>query len=129
MSDLVREILEQGGVEHQTRRPAEVIEHPLRSKFLERTSDKPEGTEVPSPLAYALITGPYVSVAFLAMCFLWAAMGVHGYFTRQAVLADIGEATCSADMSLMWIEEDPGSNVPRLKDEVLRRCAMAQKLS
>lgn len=128
MSDLVREILAQGGAEHQTRRPAEVIEHPLRSKFLERTSDKPEGTEVPSPLAYALITGPYVSVAFLAMCFLWAAMGVHGYFTRQAVLADIGRVTCSADGSYLWIEDDPGSSVPRMRDELLAQCARAYRM-
>jgi hypothetical protein len=143
MSERVRDILQKAGVESAVRQPLPqgVIEHPLRSKFLDRTANavealsapaQPEklpGREVPAMVAHALTFGPYVSVAFLTLTVFILAGMISGYFTRQAILADIGETTCSAEMSLMWIEEDPDSNVPRLKDEVLTRCAKAQKLS
>ncbi len=140
MSERVRDILQKAGVEHQARVPAEIIEHPLRSRFLDRTAqavhvlsghpqpEKLPGREVPTAVAHALTFGPYVSVALLTLTVFILAGMITGHFTRQAILAEIGEVACSSDPTLM-LEKDPGSNVPRLKDEVLTRCAKAQKLS
>lgn len=126
---LVSEILRRAGAEHQARTPAEVIEHPLRSKFLDRTAEKPEGMEVSAPVAFALRIGPYLSAVLLALMLFVAWLNVSNYLSRMMILADIGEATCAPENSLLWIEQDPGSDVPRLKDEVLTRCAKAYKLS
>ena len=142
MSERVRDILQKAGVESAVRQPLPqgVIEHPLRSKFLDRTANavealsapaQPEklpGREVPAMVAHVLTFGPYVSVALLTLTVFILAGMITGHFTRQAILAEIGEVACSSDPTLM-LEKDPGSNVPRLKDEVLTRCAKAQKLS
>lgn len=120
---LVSEILKQAGVEHKARQPAQIIEMPLRSKFLDRTAPvAPEGTEVPTAVAHGLKAGPYIAVVILTLSALW----VYSEVRRQGILAEIGKTTCS-DASLM-LEDDPGSDVPKLKDAVLMRCAKAYEL-
>ena len=121
--DTVDEILASAGAEHSARH-GEVIDHPLRSKFLARTAPKPlDGTEVPTPVAWLLLAGPYLAVlAVAAVAFL-----IYVGERRQMILADIGRTTCSADSSLM-LEYDPGSDVPKISDAVLIQCAKAHEL-
>lgn len=124
---LVSEILKQAGVEHKARQPAQIIEMPLRSKFLERTKPvEPEGTEVRTAVAYGIEAGPYISVAVITLLLTLLGLWIYSVERREGILAEIGKTTCS-DASLM-LEDDPGSDVPRLKDAVLMRCAKAYEL-
>jgi hypothetical protein len=70
---------------------------------------------------HAVVWGQYVAFSALLLTALWGAFLIH----RTLALAEVGELTCSADNSLMWLEEDPDSNVPRLNDAVMSRCAKA----
>lgn len=124
MTRLVDEILQAAGAEHEARAPAEVINLPVRSKFLDRTAQPFPGKEVPTWLARLLQVGPYLSVAMFAMMALVLWSG----WRQTAILADIGRATCSADGSYLWIEDDPGSSVPRMRDELLAQCARAYRM-
>lgn len=110
MTRLVDEILQAAGAEHEARAPAEVINLP--------------GKEVPTWLAMLLEAGPYLSAAMFAVMALMLWSG----WRQTQILADIGRATCSADGSYMWIEEDPGSTVPRMRDELLAECAKAYRM-
>lgn len=112
-------------------RPENVVALPVRSKFLDKTApvEIPEGARVFGPWAgWLAVVGPYLSVALLTLTLLVAGVNANNYLTRRAILVDIGETTCSPENSIMWIEGDPGSNVPRLKEEVLARCAQANRL-
>ena len=121
--DLADEILASAGAEHSARH-GEVVEFPIRSKFLARTAPKPpEGIEVPTPVAWLVRAGPYLSVLAVTVVAFLIYVGER----RQTILADIGRTTCSADSSLM-LEQDPGSDVPRLNDTVLLKCAKAYEL-
>ena len=62
-----------------------------------------------------------VAIVTLVLTALWVGFYVH----RTLALAEVGALTCSAENSLMWLEEDPGSKVPRLNDAVMNRCAKA----
>jgi hypothetical protein len=49
-----------------------------------------------------------------------------GFWThRTLALAEVGALTCSSENSLMWLEEDPDSKVPRLNNAVMNQCAKA----
>jgi hypothetical protein len=70
---------------------------------------------------YSVIWGQHVLFSVLLLTLVWAGFYVH----RTLALAEVGALTCSAENSLMWLEEDPGSKVPRLNDAVMNRCAKA----
>ncbi len=121
--DLADEILASAGAEHKARH-GEVIDHPLRSRFLERTAPKePEGIEVHTAVWWAVRIGRYAAPLVIAAIAFLIYVGER----RQAILADIGKTTCSADPALM-LEEDPGSDVPRFREAVLLKCAKAYEL-
>lgn len=124
--DLVDEILTGAGVEH-ARRQGDVVEFPLVSRHLKATAPKepdiPEGA-VRVPFRFMLWlprVGKYLGFACLLAVGLNMATCAH----REAIYADIGRTTCSPANSVMWLEESPDSHVPRLRDEVLARCAQA----
>jgi hypothetical protein len=70
---------------------------------------------------HAVVWGQYVAFSALLLTALWGAFLIH----RTLALAEVGALTCSAENSLMWLEEDPDSNVPKLNDAVMSRCAKA----
>ena len=70
---------------------------------------------------HSIIWGQYIAFSALLLTALWVGFYVH----RTLALAEVGALTCSAENSLMWLEEDPGSKVPRLNDAVMNRCAKA----
>lgn len=70
---------------------------------------------------HAVVWGQYVAFSALLLTALYSGFLVH----RTLTLAEVGELTCSAENSMMWLEEDPGSKVPRLNDAVMSRCARA----
>ena len=70
---------------------------------------------------HAVVWGQYVAFSALLLTALYGAFLIH----RTLTLAEVGELTCSAENSMMWLEEDPGSKVPRLNDAVMSRCAKA----
>ena len=70
---------------------------------------------------HVVVWGQYVAFSALLLTALWGAFLAH----RTLALAEVGALTCSAENSLMWLEEDPGSKVPRLNDAVMNRCAAA----
>lgn len=112
-------------------RPENVVALPVRSKFLDRTApaEIPEGAHVFGEwIQWPMRAGPYLAAALLALTLFVAWVNIGNYLTRRAILVDIGETTCSPENSIMWTEADPGSDVPRLKDEVLARCARANRL-
>ena len=70
---------------------------------------------------HAVVWGQYIAFSALLLTALYGGFLVH----RTLTLAEVGELTCSAENSMMWLEEDPGSKVPRLNDAVMSRCAKA----
>lgn len=102
MSRLVDEILQAAGAEHEARAPAEVINLPVRSKFLDKTAVAPPGREVPTWLARVIQAGPYLSVAMFVVTamFLWSG------WRQTQMLSEIGAATCSGIGSYKWVEEN-----------------------
>lgn len=70
---------------------------------------------------HAIVWGQYIAFSALLLTALYGAFVIH----RTLTLAEVGELTCSAENSMMWLEEDPGSKVPRLNDAVMSRCARA----
>lgn len=67
------------------------------------------------------IWAQYVCFGVLLLTALWCGFYVH----RTLALAEVGAVTCSSENSLMWLESDPDSNVPRLNDAVMNQCAKA----
>lgn len=129
--DRISEVLRIAGAEHESRRPAgEVIDFPVMSKFLKpqprdrMAEGRPitDPPKVPQPMPLWLRVVKYAAL----LAFFCIGAWVYSTERREAILADIGATTCS-DMSLM-IEDDPGSNVPRMKEAVLTRCAKAFEL-
>ena len=131
MRDIADEILETAGADHVARRPAaEVIEFPLVSPWLKREKREPMPAAVPltdPPKVHTPMPLWLRAVKYAALLAFFA-LGAWFYSTerRESILADIGQTTCS-DMSLM-LEDDPGSDVPRMKEAVLTRCAKAYEL-
>ena len=70
---------------------------------------------------HAVVWGQYIAFSALLLTALYGGFLIH----RTLTLAEVGELTCSAENSMMWLEEDPGSKVPRLNDAVMSRCAKA----
>jgi len=64
-----------------------------------------------------------VAFAALLLSVIWAGFVAH----RTFALAEVGELTCSDKSSLMWLQPDPGSNVPALNDTVALACAKAYR--
>ena len=106
---------------------------PIRKPALVRAAD----AETVSPINASKIKAHYVGpvgyqaiwwaqkVAFAALLLtvIWAGFMAH----RTLALAEVGELTCSDKSSLMWVRDDPGSNVPALNDAVVVRCARAYR--
>lgn len=127
MKSTVDEILQAAGAEHHARAPAEIVDFPVRSRFLDRTAPKPHpagAIRVWTPVAWIIQSGPYMSVALISVMVLlgWS------YMHKRSILADIGEFACSADGQALFLENDPDSTVPRLHEELLIQCARAARL-
>lgn len=69
------------------------------------------------------IWAQHVAFGTLLLTATWFGFQVH----RTMALAEVGAVTCSAENSMMWLEDDPGSDVPRLNDAVLMQCARAYR--
>lgn len=76
------------------------------------------------PLGYQAVWWAQ-KIAFAAL--LLTAIAAGFYVHRTLALAEVGELTCSDKSSLMWVREDPGSNVPQLNDTVMLKCASAYR--
>lgn len=106
---------------------------PIRKPALVRAAD----AETVAPINTGKIKAHYVGafgyqaiwwsqkIAFAALLLtvIWAGFMAH----RTMALAEVGELTCSDKSSLMWLQPDPGSNVPALNDTVVVACAKAYR--
>lgn len=133
--NLVDEILGDAGSEHSRRR-GEIVDFPLVSGHLKRTShgkpvepvatlpndDIPEDVMVwPEWVGWAARASKYLWFA----CILAVAFNVVIWVWREMTYASAGRMACSADNAQLWTEEDPGSDVPRLKVALVEKCAKA----
>lgn len=138
-----RAILEAAGAEAAQRRPAEVIDLPLRSAFLTRpkTAQPDEPTPEPVPEAepaqptphpgwiqYLPKVGEYLGLACLVLVAVMIFSGVR----QTLILADVGRSTCSTlkiadepEAQVFWTEEDAGSTVPKLRTRQFVACMRA----
>jgi hypothetical protein len=141
--DRVSRMLAAAGVESARRKPLPqgVLEHPLRSKFLDRTEraiealtdpnpppEKLPGTEVHPALWWAIRVGRYLGIACVLLVLVSAVMWIRS----TLILADVGRSTCSTlaiadqpEAQAFWTEEDPGSSVPKLKTRQFVACMKA----
>lgn len=142
-NDRRRAILEAAGAEAAQRRPAEVIDLPLRSAFLTRpkTAQPDEPTPEPAPEAepaqpvphpgwirYLPKVGEYLGLACLVLVAVMIFSGVR----QTLILADVGRSTCSTlkiadepEAQVFWTEEDAGSTVPKLRTRQFVACMRA----
>jgi hypothetical protein len=134
--DLIDEILGDAGNE-VARRRGEVVEFPLVSGHLKKADyteppapevaepEVPEGVTVwPEWVEWPVRLGKYLGFLTVAAVLFWAFVNVR----RELIYASAGRMACSADNAALWVEEDPGSDVPRLKDALIERCAKAYVL-
>jgi hypothetical protein len=141
--DRVSRMLAAAGVESDRRKPLPqgVLEHPLRSKFLDRTDraiealsdpaptpEKLPGTEVHPALWWAIRVGRYLGIACVALTIVM----VFSWVRSTLILADVGRSTCSTlavadqpEAQAFWTEEDPASTVPKLKTRQFVACMKA----
>jgi hypothetical protein len=70
---------------------------------------------------HAVVWGQYVAFCALVLTCIWVGLSVH----RTLTLAQVGEMTCSAENSYMWVIDDPGSKVPKMHDALMLKCARA----
>ena len=137
-NDRRRAILEAAGAEAAQRRPADVIDLPLRSAFLTRPKTvQPEAEPahaqpVPHPgwIRHLPKVGEYLGIACLALVGVMIFSGVR----QTLILADVGRSTCSTlriaddpEAQVFWTEEDTGSTVPRLRTAQFVSCMRAGK--
>jgi hypothetical protein len=135
-NDRRRAILEAAGAEAAQRRPAEVIDLPLRSAFLTRSKTaKPEAEPaqpVPHPgwIRHLPKVGEYLGIACLALVGVMIFSGVR----QTLILADVGRSTCSTlriaddpEAQVFWTEDDAASTVPRLRTAQFVSCMRAGK--
>jgi hypothetical protein len=104
---------------------------PIRKPKLVKAADAASVQPINSGTIKAHYVGPMgyhgiwwaqkVAFAALLLSVIWAGFMAH----RMLALAEVGELTCSDKSSLMWLQPDPGSNVPTLNDAVAVRCAKA----
>jgi hypothetical protein len=120
-------------------RPAQPIRKPHKPDFPVRKPTLVKAADLPSlqpintgqikahyvgPLSFhGLIWLQYLAFGALLLTALVGGLWVH----RTMALAEVGAMTCSAENSLMWLEDDPGSKVPRLNEAVMLRCARAYR--
>lgn len=140
--DRILSMLAEAGVESAVRRPAEVIEMSVRSKFLNRTASPaviepeappapeiPEGAKVyPEWVGWTVRASKYLGFACVVVALLMIWSGVR----QTLILADVGRSTCSTlavsdtpEAQIFWTEEDPGSQVPKLKTKQFVACMKA----
>lgn len=130
---LVDEILGEASSEHSRRR-GEIVDFPLVSGHLKKAdyTEKPlpevaevrvpEGVTVwPEWVGWAARASKYLWFA----CILAVAFNVVIWVWREMAYASAGRMACSADNAQLWTEEDPGSDVPRLKVALVEKCAQA----
>ena len=106
---------------------------PIRKPALVRAADAETVAPINATKVKAHYVGKvgYVSIwwaqkiafAALLLTVIWAGFMIH----RTVALAEVGELTCSDKSSLAWVQDDPGSDVPRLNDAVVVRCARAYR--
>lgn len=132
--NLVDEILGEAGSEHSRRR-GEIVDFPLVSGHLKNAdygksveqeaapeTEVPEGVTVwPEWIGWAARASKYLWFA----CILAVAFNVAVAVRRELIYAEAGRMACSADNAELWVEEDPGSDVPRLKVALVEKCAQA----
>jgi hypothetical protein len=70
---------------------------------------------------HLIVWGQYVAFCALVLTCIWVGLYVH----RTVTLAEVGEMTCSAENSYMWVIDDPGSRVPKMHDALMLQCARA----
>ena len=138
-NDRRRAILEAAGAEAAQRRPAEVIDLPLRSAFLTRPkAAEPEAEPVPPAqptphpgwIRHLPKVGEYLGIACLALVGVMIFSGVR----QTLILADVGRSTCSTlriaddpEAQVFWTEDDAASTVPRLRTAQFVACMRAGK--
>ena len=132
--NLVDEILGEASSEHSRRR-GEIVDFPLVSGHLKKADygkpvepvatpepEVPEGVTVwPEWVGWAARASKYLWFA----CILAVAFNVVVGVQRELTYASAGRMACSADNVALWTEEDPGSDVPRLKVALVEKCAQA----
>lgn len=136
--DRIRRILEEAGVESEVRRPAEVIEMPVRSKFLANTAAPKAPAPVPivepqpEPHTGWVRFLPKVGEYLGLLCILIGLLSAWSWARQTLILADVGRSTCSTlqvadtpEAQVFWTEEDPGSDVPKLKTKQFVACMKA----
>jgi hypothetical protein len=106
---------------------------PIRKPALVRAADAETVAPINATKIKAHYVGPFgyqaiwwsqkVAFAALLLTVIWAGFVAH----RTFALAEVGELTCSDKSSLMWLQPDPGSNVPALNDTVALACAKAYR--
>lgn len=106
---------------------------PIRKPALVRAADAETVAPINATKVKAHYVGKvgYVSIwwaqkiafAALLLTVIWAGFMIH----RTVALAEVGELTCSDKSSLAWVQDDPGSDVPRLNDAVVVRCVRAYR--
>ena len=136
--DRILSMLAEAGVESAVRRPAEVIDLPLRSKFLANTAAKPEPEPITEPepfphtgwVRHLPKVGEYLGLA----CVVVGLLMVWSNVRETMILADVGRSTCSTlavadtpEGQIYWLEPDPGSDVPKLKARMVAACYDAGK--
>lgn len=137
-SDRRRAILAAAGAEAAQRRPAEVIDLPLRSAFLTRPKTaEPEAEPAPAPaqpvphtgwIRHLPKVGEYLGIACLALVGVMIFSGIR----QTLILADVGRSICSTlrianepEAQVFWTEDDPASTVPRLRTAQFIDCMRA----
>ena len=141
-NDRRRAILEAAGAEAAQRRPAEVIDLPLRSAFLTRPkAAEPEPEPLPEPepepaqpvphpgwIRYLPKVGEYLGLA----CLVLVAVMIFSSVRQTLILADVGRSTCSTlriadnpETQVFWTEEDAASTVPKLRTQQFVACMRA----
>lgn len=140
--DRIKGILQEAGVESAVRRPAEVIDLPVRSAWLAKTAApkqvEPEvrpAPEVPPDVkvypewvGWGVRASKYLGFACVVVAVLLVWSGVR----QTLILADVGRSTCSTlaiadtpEAQAFWTEEDPASTVPKLRTRQFVACMKA----
>jgi len=108
---------------------------PIRSPAMAKAADAPnvyrlqagapripdDAVIYPEWVGWAIRGAKYPAAILLFLIFAWVGLALH----RTLALAEVGEITCSAENSMMWIRPTPDSDVPVLNDAVLKACAKA----